>query len=62
MHNTNQTIFLHFFIQLQLIGEDGTIYADIMIFNQPPVDPDKIHGIENIVQYASIDLTKLNKE
>ncbi|KAK2139015.1 hypothetical protein LSH36_2131g00000 [Paralvinella palmiformis] len=45
-----------------LIGEDGTIYADLMIFNQPPVDPDKIHGIENIVQYASIDLTKLNKE
>ncbi|KAK2139604.1 hypothetical protein LSH36_1695g00016 [Paralvinella palmiformis] len=47
---------------LQLIGEDGTTYADLMIFNQLPVDPDKIHGIENLVQYASIDFTKLKKD
>ncbi|KAK2139096.1 hypothetical protein LSH36_2035g00000 [Paralvinella palmiformis] len=47
---------------LQLIGEDGTTYADLMIFNQLPVDPDKIHGIDNLLQYASIDFTKFKKE
>jgi len=48
-----------FFFYLQLVGEDGILYADLEIFDKPPTDPDMIHGKENLVTYATIEFTKL---